>query len=374
VLYLYVDSVRLINFRNYMDLNLELNKKVNIFIGKNAQGKTNLLESIYLCSAGKSFRTNVDKDMINIKKNQCYVGAKVFGNHIDKFIEIKLERNKPKRIKINKLELEKNRDLYGGLNVVVFSPEDLRIIKDGPSERRNFIDREISQIKPVYRYNLNRYNKILFQRNNLLKNMRMNKKNKHLIDIFNMQMVKSGSKVIIDRARFVENLALSSRKIHRDITYGKEELLLKYRTNVVERFDDILYIEKKFMEKLEKDINNDILKGTTKIGPHRDDIDIFINNMDSKTFASQGQQRTAVLSMKLAEVDIIKEEKEDFPVLLLDDVLSELDKDRRKYLIHTFRDLQTIITSTDIIDLGEFDSLEKKIFCIENGNVNSNAN
>lgn len=369
MLYLYVDNVRLINFRNYMNLKLELNKKVNIFIGKNAQGKTNLLESIYLCSAGKSFRTNIDKDMINIKKNQCYVATEVFGNHLDKLIEIKLERNKPKRIKINKLELEKNRDLYSGLNVVVFSPEDLKIIKDGPSERRNFIDKEISQIKPVYRYNLSRYNKILFQRNNLLKNMGIDKKNRHLIDIFNMQMVKFGSKVINDRARFIENLALSSRKIHKDITYGQEELFLRYRTNVTERFDRLVDIEKNFIKKLEKDINNDILKGSTKIGPHRDDIDILINNMDSKTFASQGQQRTAILSMKLAEIDIIKEEKEDYPVLLLDDVLSELDKDRRKYLVRNFKDLQTIITSTDIIDLREIDSLEKKIFYIKNGKV-----
>lgn len=353
-----------------MNLSLKLNKKVNIFIGKNAQGKTNLLESIYMCSSGKSFRTNTDKDVINFKKNQSYIGVSVLGNHLDKLIEIKIEKNKPKRIKINKVELEKNRDLYGGLNVVVFSPDDLRIIKDGPSKRRNFIDSEISQIKPVYSYNLNRYNKILFQRNNLLKNMKVEGKNKHLIDIFNMQMVKSGSKIIAERFKFIEKLSLSSKKVHKDITHGVEELSLKYRSNVAENVQDIPYIEKKFMEKLEKNIKNDIMRGTTKIGLHRDDIDIFINNIDSKTFASQGQQRTAVLSMKLAEVDIIKEEKQSYPILLLDDVLSELDKDRRKFLIHTFRDLQIIITSTDVVDLEEFDSLDKKIFYIDNGDVN----
>lgn len=366
---MYVDNIRLINFRNYMNLKLKLHKKVNIFIGKNAQGKTNLLESIYVCSSGKSFRTNVDRDMINFKKNQSYIGAKVIGEHLDKTIEIKIERNKPKRIKVNKLEIERNKELYGGLNVVVFSPEDLRIIKDGPSERRNFIDREISQIKPMYRYNLNKYNKILFQRNNLLKNMRMNEKNKHLVDIFNIQMAKIGSKIIIERAKFIEKISRSSKRIHKNVTRGEENLSLKYKTNVVDSFNDILYIENLFIKKLENNIKDDILKGTTKIGPHRDDIDIFINNVYSKTYASQGQQRTAILSIKLAEVDIIKEEKNDYPVLLLDDVLSELDKDRRKFLVYAFKDLQTIITSTDIIDIKEFDPLNKKIFYIDNGEI-----
>ena len=366
---MFVESIRLINFRNYFNLEVKLNNKVNLFLGNNAQGKTNLLESIYLCSFGKSFRNNRDKDMINFDKDKCYVGAKVVGRNLDKFVEIKIEEDKPKTIRINKVELEKNRELYSGLNVVIFSPDDLRIIKDGPSERRGFLDREISQLKPVYKYNLNRYNKVLFQRNNLLKNMVRKKENEHLIEIFDFQLAKIGTDIIIERNSFVNRLSVISQDIHNKITNGNEKLFLNYTSNVDTNVASKKLIEKKFLNNLKKSRKSDILRGVTEIGPHRDDMKILIDGIDSKSFASQGQQRTAVLSIKLAEINIISEDCGDVPVLLLDDVLSELDSTRRRYLLDNFKELQIIITSTDTVQLEEFDNLDVQIYCIEDGNV-----
>lgn len=361
---MYVKNLRLINFRNYGSLNIKLNKGVNLFIGKNAQGKTNLLESIYYCATGKSFKTSSDKDIINFKKDVSYIGALLKSQNKEKLIEIKLDRNKPKIIRINKVELEKHKKLHSGLNVVVFSPEDLRLIKDGPFVRRNFLDTEISQIKPIYGYNINRYNKILFQRNNLLKSK---KNNEHLLDIFDIQLANIGTKIIMERNRFIKELSQESNIIHKKLTNNIENLVLNYITNVTDTKNIENLIEKEFIDRLKRNRKRDLFKGTTGIGPHRDDIKISINDFDTRSFASQGQQRTAVLSIKLAEVEIIKKEKGEFPILLLDDVLSELDEERRKYLISNFNNLQTIVTSTDVVNIEEMKDINKKIFYIKNG-------
>ncbi|WP_240662968.1 DNA replication/repair protein RecF [Acidilutibacter cellobiosedens] len=368
-LYLYVESIRIINFRNYENLNIKLSKNINIFVGKNAQGKTNLLESIYFCAVGKSFRTNKDKDMINFNSDKSYIGINIKERNIDKLIEIKLERNAPKKMRINGIELGKNKELNSGLNVVVFSPDDLKIIKEGPQERRNFLDLEISQLKPLYRYNLNRYNKILFQRNNLLRFMKYKEKNREVLETFNIQLIKTGSQIILERKKFIDSLSSISKRIHGNLTFNEEKLDFNYVTNVTENVNDLRDLERDFFDKLNKNIDNDILKGSTEIGPHRDDIEIIINDFNSKQFASQGQQRTAILSIKLAEVELIENEKRYKPVLLLDDVLSELDEDRRRYLIKSFSGLQTIITSADVIRLKEIDNLDKKTFYIEKGKV-----
>ncbi len=368
---MYIESLRLINFRNYSSLNIELNEGVNLFVGKNAQGKTNLLESMYMCATGKSFKTNYDKEMIKFEKNESYIGAILKYQNTEKLVEIKLERDKSKIIKINKIPLEKHKELYNGLNVVVFSPEDLRLIKDGPFERRKFLDTEISQIKPMYRYNINRYNKILFQRNNLLKTKKNERNINKLLDIFDLQLTDVGTEIIIERYKFVEDLSHISKGIHKNLTNGEENLSLSYINNVANNKNDKIIIEQIFMKKLKQNRKRDLLKGTTEFGPHRDDIKININNFDTRSFASQGQQRTAVLSIKLGEVELIKKEKGEFPILLLDDVLSELDEDRRKYLLKNFNKLQTIITSTDTIDLFESKNIEKEIFYIKNGNISS---
>lgn len=365
---MHVENIRLINFRNYYSLNIDLNKKTNIFIGKNAQGKTNLLEAIYICATGRSFRTNRDKEIINFNKNEAYVGAQMNIGRFEKFIEIKMERDKTKRIRVNKTELKSYKELYSGLNVVVFSPEDLKLVKEGPGERRNFLDMEISQIKPVYSYNINRYNKILFQRNNLLRSSKFQKNIKSLLEIFDIQLAKIGTDIIIERNKYIDELSKISNITHNKITLSNEDLELKYISNI-EILDNKLEMEKYYIDKLNKNIDKDIESASTGLGPHRDDILMTINNKDLKIYGSQGQQRTVVLSIKLSEVELIKKERGIYPVLLLDDVFSELDEERRKYLIRSFQDMQTLITVTDAIDLKEMNNIEKSVFYIENGKL-----
>ncbi len=364
---MYVESIRLINFRNYKNLNLKFNKKTNIIIGKNAQGKTNLLEAIYICATGRSFRTSRDREIINFDKNEAYIGAEINTGRYDKFIEVKMERDKTKRIRINKTELKNYKELYSGLNIVVFSPDDLKLVKEGPGERRSFLDSEISQIKAVYNYNIIRYNKILLQRNNLLRQNKFKSNIGDLLDIFDIQLAKIGIDIVLERKEYIENLNRIANKIHNNITLEKEDLSLQYISNIdiYNRKEDM---EKAYLEKLRSSVKRDIESMTTFIGPHRDDICISIDGKEVKTYGSQGQQRTSVLSIKLSEVEIIKEIRGNYPVLLLDDVFSELDLSRRKYLIESFKDMQTLLTVTDSIDLREMDDIEKSIYHIENGN------
>ncbi|MBZ2175703.1 DNA replication/repair protein RecF [Schnuerera sp. xch1] len=364
-----VESIRIINFRNYSDLFLKLNKRINIFVGKNAQGKTNLLEAIYICATGKSFRTNRDKQLINLTKNEAYIGSKIKVGKNEKLIEVKLDNNSSKRIKINKIELKNFKELDSGLNVVVFSPDDLNLVKGGPAERRSFLDMSISQIRPVYRHNINRYNKILFQRNNLLKSNKSKSDIINLLGIFDLQLVKIGTDIITSRIEYVDKLFKIASKVHNNLTLKKEYLILNYASNVEFNNKNKNDIEKNFLEQLNLNKDKDIYTGITSIGPHRDDIQIKINNIDARTFGSQGQQRTIVLSLKLSEVEIIKIEKGAYPVLLLDDVFSELDIDRRKYLTKSFNNMQTIITSTETIKSKEFDKIDKSVFYIDNGRI-----
>ena len=367
--FLYIENIRLINFRNYNSLNIKLNRNMNIFIGKNAQGKTNLLESIYLCATGGSFRTNKDRELINFNKREAYVGVNIVLNGVERFIEIKLDKNGQKRVKINRVELDNLRELNSGLNVVIFSPEDLKIVKGGPSERRNFLDTSISQIRPVYKYNLNRYNKILYQRNNLLKSNKSNNDIINLLEIFDIQMSKIGADIILSRREFINKLSDESKTVHENLTLGGQILDLNYVSNV-DLYDKNKYeIENDFLKKLKSNSKKDLIVGNTEIGPHRDDMEIKINNMDTRAFASQGQQRTIVLSIKLAQVEILNMEKGVYPVLLLDDVFSELDVERRKYLSKSFNKMQTIITSTDLLGLEELERVNKSVLYIDRGKI-----
>lgn len=363
-----VENIRLINFRNYKNINFKFNKGINVFIGNNAQGKTNLIEAIYICATGKSFRTNKDKEIISFCENQGYIGASVCIGNYNKFIEVKLHRDKPKRIRINKTELDSYKDLNSGLNVVVFTPEDLKIVKGGPSERRNFLDEGISGIKPMYSYNINKYKKILFQRNNLLRSSKFKKDLKELLDVFDNQIVKVGTSIILNRYEYVEKLNLVSRDIHKEITEQQEDLKLRYITNVP-ILEDRLEMERAYLNLMKKNLKRDIEYNTTEIGPHRDDIEMYINGNDARVYGSQGQQRTIILSVILSEVELLKNEKGTYPVLLLDDVFSELDENRREFLISFFKDIQTFITTTEEEDLKSMEELDKTIFLIENGNV-----
>ena len=362
-----LENIRLINIRNYNNINLNFNKNINIFIGKNAQGKTNLIESIYMCSIGKSFRTNKDKEIINFSKEEAYIGTYINLGNYNKFIEIKLQRDKPKIIRINKSELKNHRELNSGLYVVLFSPDDLKIVKDGPQERRNFIDSFISQLRPVYNYNLNRYKKILYQRNNLLKSNKFKKDSLNLLDLFDVQIAKIGTSIILERNNFIKLLADISRDIHSKISKGKEELTIDYLSNVPISSNKA-EMERDYINLLKNNIDRDLEFGTTEIGPHRDDLLIYINNKEARIFGSQGQQRTVVLSLILSEVDLIKNEIGKYPVLLLDDVFSELDEERREYLINILGDMQVFITLTDSENLKSMENLDKTIFYIENGN------
>lgn len=364
-----VKNLRLINFRNYNNIFFELNDKVNIFIGKNAQGKTNLLEAVYMCATGRSFRTNRDRELINFDKKEAYIGSRIEIGQREKLVEIKLDKERPKRIKINRLELNKQRDLNSGLNIVVFSPDDLSLVKGSPNERRFFLDMSISQIRPIYKYNLNRYNKILFQRNNLLKSDKNKNDIINLLEIFDMQLVKTGTEIILSRIEFIDKLSKVALSIHNKLTSGKEELKLSYSSNINFNELDRKEIESRFLKSLIKNRDRDMIIGSTSIGPHRDDMNIYINRIDSRTFASQGQQRTIVLSIKLSEVEIINIDRGSYPVLLLDDVFSELDSDRRKYLIESFNNTQTLITTTELDNISELTGINKSIFYIENGNI-----
>lgn len=364
-----VESIRLINFRNYTDSIIELNENTNIFVGKNAQGKTNLLEAIYICATGKSFRTNKDRELINFNKKAAYIGAKVKVNDKEKLIEIKIDLNGQKRIKLNKIELKSQRELDSGISVVIFSPEDLKIVKDGPVERRNFLDMSISQIRPVYKHNLSKYNKILLQRNNLLKSGKSLHEIENLLDIFDMQLVKTGTDIITTRLDFVKKLSDVAFHIHSSLTKGQEKISIEYNSAVSFEDWDKKSIEKEFIEQIYSNRQKDLLLGATSIGPHRDDMSFMINGKDARIYASQGQQRTIVLTIKLAEVEILKIDKGVYPVLLLDDVFSELDLDRRRYLVKAFNNSQTVITTTEVVDLDQLCSEKKSIFYIENGKI-----
>lgn len=366
---MHVKNVKLINFRNYKVLNLDLNDNINIFFGDNAQGKTNLLEAIYICSNGKSYRTSNDKDLINIGKNKAYIGIQFRKGSFNKLIEIKYDKENSKKARLNKIQLNRISELVGELKTVIFSPEDLKLIKEGPSQRRNFLDTEISQIKPRYRYNISKYHRVLYQRNNMLKNFKFKKSNSNMIDVWDEQLSDYGSQIIEDRINFLNNLLEISKDIHSKITGYKEELSIKYVS--FENFKEISksFLRKSLYKKLKENLKRDIDKGITEIGPHRDDMYVYINGINCRSFGSQGQQRTAALSLKLAEVELIKSITGEYPVLLLDDVLSELDPNRRKYLVSTFKNMQTIITSTDNIDIEGLDSKNKSVFYIKEGNV-----
>ncbi len=352
-----------------MDLFIELNENINVFIGKNAQGKTNLLEAIYICAAGKSFRTSRDRELINFNKSEAYIGARVKVDNREKLIEIKYDIKGQKRVKVNRVELKSHRELDSGLNVVIFSPEDLKLVKSGPVERRNFLDMSISQLRPVYKHNILRYNKVLHQRNNLLKSGKPLSEIKSLLDIFDLQLVKIGTEIIISRIDFINRLSKIAFNIHNNLTKEKERISITYNSTVDVGSIDKNIIEKNFTQQLYSNREKDLQLGVTSMGPHRDDMDIKINGIDARIYASQGQQRTIVLTIKLSEVEIIKVERGFYPVLLLDDVFSELDLNRRSYLIKFFGNLQTIITATDVTNIQELGNIDKSIFHIENGKI-----
>ena len=355
-----IKSLELADFRNYNSLEIHFSNGTNILYGKNAQGKTNILEAIYLSSTTKSHRGTKDRDIINFDKEEAHIRTLLEKDGMENRIDMHLRKNKAKGIAINGQKIKKAAELLGLLNVVFFSPEDLSIIKNGPAERRRFVDMELCQLDSFYLYNLNHYNKIVNQRNKLLKDMYFQPELRDTLNIWDSQLVSFGSKIIERRELFIKQLNEIIFDIHKKLSGNKEELLIHYEPDIsIENYESSL------RNSQEKDIK---LKQTT-VGPHRDDFSFIEKNIDIRKFGSQGQQRTAALSLKLSEIELVKKMTKDNPVLLLDDVLSELDSDRQNYLLNNIGDIQTIITCTGLDEFINNRFEIDKVFQIEKGSI-----
>ena len=360
-----IKSLELADFRNYETLNISFDKGTNILYGDNAQGKTNILEAIYVSATTKSHKGSKDKEIVNFNKEEAHIRTYLEKEDVEYRVDMHLRKNKSKGIAINSQKIKKAADLLGLLNVVFFSPEDLSIIKNGPSERRRFADLELCQLDNFYLYNLNHYNKIINQRNKLLKDMYFNPGLKETLNIWDSQLVSFGSKIIERRDLFAKQLCEIIGEIHKKLSGGKEELIIQYEPDVsIEDF------ERKMRENQEKDIRSKM----TSTGPHRDDFSFIVNGIDIRKYGSQGQQRTAALSLKLSEIELVKKMTKDTPVLLLDDVLSELDSNRQNYLLNSIGDIQTIITCTGLDEFVNNRFEINRIFKVTNGVIDINDN
>lgn len=355
-----ITSIQLENFRNYQSLKLKFDSGTNIFYGDNAQGKTNILESVYLCGTTKSHKGSKDRDLIRFGQEESHLRMKLRKNESQYKIDMHLKKNKTKGIAINGVPIRKASELFGIANFVFFSPEDLNIIKNGPGERRRFVDLELSQLSNLYLHHLSNYNKIVNQRNKLLKETGFHPEYLDTLEIWDEQMLLYGKRIIEERQKFVDRLNALIYDIHRKLSGGREELSIQYEKNVG---------AEEFEEKLKKNRDRDLKCKMTMIGPHRDDLGFSIRNVDIRKFGSQGQQRTAALSLKLAEIELVKRETRDTPVLLLDDVLSELDSGRQHYLLDSIHDIQTLITCTGIDDFIENQFQINKVFHVVDGAV-----
>lgn len=339
-----ITKVKLINFRNYKNQIVNFKDGINVLLGKNAQGKTNLIEAIYFSCIGKSPRTNKENDLILWEEENAKIEVEVEKKEGTKKIEVYLNKKDKKKIKINDINILKIADLIGTLNCVFFSPDELKLIKESPQDRRRFMDIDLSQLSKNYFYLINKYNKILAQRNKLLKETKDINVLKETISIWDAQLALTGSKIIIRRIRFLNALKIYAKKVHLELTSNNEKLELSY--NGITGKDEA-EIESLLLKEYNKNVNKDFKLGFTSVGPHRDDIKVVANGIDLRNFGSQGQQRTAALSLKLAELEIFASERGEYPILLLDDVLSELDETRKQKLLNKTKEIQTIITTTE---------------------------
>lgn len=358
--YMVIKSLELSDFRNYDSLSLNFSNGTNILYGDNAQGKTNILEAIYVCSTTKSHKGSKDKEIIQLDKEESHIRILIENKYTAHKIDMHLKKNKTKGIAINGVPIRKSSELIGLTPVVFFSPEDLSIIKNGPSERRKFIDMELCQLDKIYLYNLTKYNKIINQRNNLLKQICFNRELMDTLCVWDIQLMEYGLKIIERRNQFIQQLNDIIFQIHRKLSGEKEDLLIQYEPNI-----EASHLEKKLKQSLERDINT----RTTNVGPHRDDISFFIKGIDIRKYGSQGQQRTSALSLKLAEIELVKKVSGDTPILLLDDVLSELDRKRQNYLLDSIHNIQTIITCTGLEEFVNDRLSIDKIYRVVEGTV-----
>lgn len=357
---MYVKSLELSNFRNYDHLLIEFSSGTNILYGDNAQGKTNVLEGIFVSSTTKSHKGSKEKEMIRMNQEEAHIRMFVVRGENEHRIDMHLRKNKAKGVAIDGVPMKRSADFIGLVHVVFFSPEDLSIIKDGPSARRRFIDMELCQLDKLYVYNLINYNKVLNQRNNLLRQIGFNKNLLETIHIWNQQLVKYGVPVIKARKKFIDELSDFVFSWHGKLSGETEKLKLLYEPNVSET---------SFLEKLEKNIDRDIASKVTGVGPHRDDLNFLINEIDVRKYGSQGQQRTVALSLKLSEIELVKKVAKEPPILLLDDVLSELDRKRQNQLLDSIDDIQIILTCTGLEEFVFNRKVKEKIYKVVQGKI-----
>ena len=355
-----IKSLKLKNYRNYEYLQLDFDKAVNIFYGDNAQGKTNVLEAVYLSGTTKSHRGTKDRDLIRFGCEESHIETVIERSGTDIRIDLHLKKNSPKGIAVNRVPIRRAGELFGLMNFVFFSPEDLNIIKNGPSERRRFMDLELSQLDKIYLKDLSSYNRIINQRNRLLKDAWDDRSLLDTLDVWDMQLAAYGEKIIQRRKEFISQVNEIIYNIHYKLTGGKERISISYEPGT-----GAFSLEQVLKRNRERDLR---LKSTTA-GPHRDDICFMGGDIDIRKFGSQGQQRTAALSLKLSEIELVKQLIKDTPVLLLDDVLSELDKHRQNYLLDSIHDIQTLITCTGLDEFVNHRFSVNRVFHVQNGHI-----
>ena len=355
-----VKSLELNHFRNYESLNIAFDQGTNILYGNNAQGKTNILEAIYLSGTTKSHKGSKDREMVQFGNEESHIRLFVEKQEKQFQIDMHLKKHKSKGIAVNRIPIKKAGELFGILTLVFFSPEDLNIIKNGPSERRRFVDMELCQLDRIYFDNLTKYNKILMQRNKLLKDIYTKPELKETLFAWNIQLAEYGKKIIQRRREFVSRLDEIVADIHAKISGGTETVTLTYEPNVK---------EEDFERELERVREKELKLGQTMTGPHRDDISFLSNDIDIRKFGSQGQQRTLALSLKLSEIELVKQITKETPILLLDDVLSELDSKRQNFLLNNLCDTQTIITCTGLDEFIRNRFHINRVFEVKDGTV-----
>ncbi|MGY3779705.1 DNA replication/repair protein RecF [Isobaculum melis] len=368
---MYLEKMSLLDYRNYATCDVEFSKGVNVFLGENAQGKTNLMEAIYVLAMTRSHRTSNDKELIAWHKEFAKISGRVQKKNTQFPLEILLS-SKGKKAKLNHLEQRKLSEYVGHLNVILFAPEDLAIVKGSPSVRRRFIDMEIGQISPIYLHHLANYQHVLKQRNHYLKQLMIGKRDDHtFLEVLTEQLSTHGAHLLKERMSFVKQLEKWAAPIHHEITQAKEVLKISYQPSVeATNWEDVDQIFLDLMTQFEKGKKRELDQGNTLYGPHRDDLLFFVNEQNVQTYGSQGQQRTTALSIKLAEIELIHDEVGEYPILLLDDVLSELDDERQTHLLTAIQDkVQTFLTTTSLDGIKKHVLRQPRTFIVTNGCV-----
>lgn len=367
---MFIKDLTLTNYRNYKKQQVSFENNVNVILGENAQGKTNVMESIYVLGLVKSHRTTRDRELIYWDEEYAKIEGSVQKRSSNISLEVVIS-TKGKKVKLNRLEQRKLSEYIGALNIVMFAPEDLNLVKGSPQVRRRFIDMEMGQINPIYLYNLSLYQKILQQRNHLLKDLQRKKADNGLLEILTYQLIEQAAKVMKKRYEFIELLEHWAKPIHRDISRGLESLSIQYKPSVkVSETTELSKIEEVLEEHFTKIKMKEIERGTSLLGPHRDDLLFFVNDRDVQTFGSQGQQRTTALSIKMAELQLIYDKINEYPILLLDDVLSELDDYRQSHLLNTIQGkVQTFVTTTSVDGIDHQTLKDASTYLVEKGNI-----